>query len=361
MDSFYKLFIKSYFNELKKKRKSYRSIFRADLNRIEKVILCYEWVLEFITSKISKDRVVNFFLYKNNFFLNNIEAFEETFDLLEDERSKKLYIQYVVFKTINSNRFKLNLEFENISKQIKRIEGLQISSNEGYSSNIGYLHLYNLKNLGYDITIINNPIGILIDFVFEQYAYEKLVSVKKDDVVIDCGGATGDTALYFSSKGASKILIVEFIKSNIELIKKQFQNNKKYNDLIEIIEKPLWDKSGVDLSYLEKGSATRVAFNNDYPKKIQSGCIDEIAVDIEVDFIKMDIEGAELPALRGAAKTIKTNKPKLAICVYHKENDLIEIPKYIQSLNKDYKFFFDYYTDIGWEAVLFAIDKKDLI
>ena len=76
----------------------------------------------------------------------------------------------------------------------------------------------------------------------------------------------------------------------------------------------------------------------------------------KVDFIKMDIEGAEVPALNGAINTIKKYKPKLAICAYHKRDDLITITNLILKINPKYKLYFDYYTDIGWEAVLYAID-----
>ncbi|GBR76374.1 hypothetical protein NO2_0935 [Candidatus Termititenax persephonae] len=53
--------------------------------------------------------------------------------------------------------------------------------------------------------------------------------------------------------------------------------------------------------------------------------------------LKMDIEGSELEALTGAAETIKRYRPELAICVYHRGNDLVEVPRYIKSLNPNYK------------------------
>lgn len=54
--------------------------------------------------------------------------------------------------------------------------------------------------------------------------------------------------------------------------------------------------------------------------------------------LKMDIEGAELTALSGAAEFIKTYKPHLALCLYHKANDIYKIPQYIKSLAPEYEF-----------------------
>ena len=116
----------------------------------------------------------------------------------------------------------------------------------------------------------------------------------------------------------------------------------------------------IKLSYLDNGNASRVGDEGKYPNTVSTTSIDETVDKAgihKVDFIKMDIEGAELSALMGAKNTIKKFKPNLAICVYHKKDDLIEIPKYIKSINPGYDLYFNYYTDIGWEAVIYAVNR----
>lgn len=71
-------------------------------------------------------------------------------------------------------------------------------------------------------------------------------------------------------------------------------------------------------------------------------------------FIKMDIEGAELEALEGAKTTIVKNKPKLAICLYHKPDDLWKIPLYLKDLVPEYKFYIRHHGKVRWETVLYA-------
>ena len=83
--------------------------------------------------------------------------------------------------------------------------------------------------------------------------------------------------------------------------------------------------------------------------------LDDILNGEKVTFIKMDIEGAELNALRGAEQTIAKHRPKLAISAYHKPEDIYAIPSYILSLNSDYKFYLRHYN-LGFpDTVLYAI------
>lgn len=74
-----------------------------------------------------------------------------------------------------------------------------------------------------------------------------------------------------------------------------------------------------------------------------------------ISFIKMDLEGWEMNALRGAEATIRNNKPKLAIAVYHAAKDFREIPQYLLSINPEYKIYLRHYTQ-GWsETVMYFL------
>lgn len=87
---------------------------------------------------------------------------------------------------------------------------------------------------------------------------------------------------------------------------------------------------------------------------IETISIDELLDGSEASYIKMDIEGAEYEALLGASKTIEKFRPKLAISIYHKEDDLWKLPYYLMKNYPFYRFYIRHYTDITTETVLYA-------
>ena len=89
--------------------------------------------------------------------------------------------------------------------------------------------------------------------------------------------------------------------------------------------------------------------------KVQVVTLDDYVYDEKPTFIKMDIEGAEMEALIGARRIIQTYKPKLAVCLYHKPQDLFEIPIYIKSLNEDYRLYIRQYANSRYETVCYAL------
>lgn len=91
--------------------------------------------------------------------------------------------------------------------------------------------------------------------------------------------------------------------------------------------------------------------------KVPAVKLDDVLKQKCVDFIKMDIEGAEIAALRGATRIISEQTPDLAICVYHKVTDLWEIPLLLKEMCEDYKFYLRTYNPGAGETVLYATTK----
>lgn len=90
-------------------------------------------------------------------------------------------------------------------------------------------------------------------------------------------------------------------------------------------------------------------------------CIDTVALDdfaaqigSRIDFIKLDVEGAELAALRGAAGVITKYRPKLQVCLYHKALDCVELPLYLMGLVQGYRFYVGHHGSAETDSVLYA-------
>ena len=119
-----------------------------------------------------------------------------------------------------------------------------------------------------------------------------------------------------------------------------------------VIRKGLWDKEDVLCFKAYSNGSSRLEKKGEI--KIPVGSLDDMIRDERVTFIKMDIEGSELEALKGAKNTIRNHHPRLAICIYHKPIDVIEIPAYILELVPEYKFYVRHYDSSLEETVLYA-------
>jgi len=161
-----------------------------------------------------------------------------------------------------------------------------------------------------------------------------------------------------------KVYTFEFTPDNLEVLQRNFDLNPELSKTIEVVPKALWEKSGEVIRYYADGPATSVALRGQSERdvlNVSTVTIDDMVKEKKmprVDFIKMDIEGAELGALKGAEETLRTFKPKLAIAIYHKDRDMIEIPTYLDELGLGYEFFLDHFTIYGAETVLFATPKS---
>lgn len=103
----------------------------------------------------------------------------------------------------------------------------------------------------------------------------------------------------------------------------------------------------MNIAYKENKDMTEV--------EIPVCALDDVCNDRDITFIKMDIEGSERQALLGSRKTIERCKPKLAISIYHKSEDIWELPDLILQMNRDYTFYLRHYSLASEDTVLYAI------
>ncbi len=191
------------------------------------------------------------------------------------------------------------------------------------------------------------------------WQYFDMFSPEKDEVFINAGAFQGETDLDFvrwTNGKYKKIFAFEPMLSNVEICKKHYAESGVEN--IELFNKATWSEAG-QISFGEGTNQGKIDVNG--KNIVETIRIDDVIAryDAKVTFIKMDIEGAELETLQGTRETIRKDKPRMAICIYHKPEDLYEIIGYILSLVPEYRFKIRQYTSMNWETVLYAaVDKE---
>lgn len=173
-----------------------------------------------------------------------------------------------------------------------------------------------------------------------------------DEIYIDAGTFDGGTVLDFCdwTKGRyQKVYAFEPIKDMCKIISEKVEKAGIKN--IQIVNRAVWKREEI-LNFSENGSGSGV--NSDGDTLVQGVDIDSVINQEKVTFIKMDVEGSELEALKGAEKTIRINKPRLAICIYHKRIDMLEIATYLLKVVPEYNFYIRQYWSNMWETVLYA-------
>jgi FkbM family methyltransferase len=194
-----------------------------------------------------------------------------------------------------------------------------------------------------------------------------IIHLNDNEVFIDAGAFTGDSTLEFIKACSSNNLTYRRILC-FEPDRKIFEELKENTARFERISlKPLglWSHSTTIRfagSDIQRPGSTRIISENENTTIDVSGIteistisIDETFHDDLITLIKMDVEGAEIAALRGATNTIKKCRPKLIISAYHKRNDLFEIPLLINGMVPDYKFYYRHFSNNFGETTLFAI------
>ncbi len=308
-----------------------------------------------IKKLIRKKRIKKKF---NQFY--DVKRLIESYNMFSDEYSKNMFLNVALYRISGQILLRFPIFYSKHFSQFDKYDKMLIDKEEIVLWN-DRMHLkkYNLSNMGYDLNLWYTPEGISINYDLEQYRYLNIVKADMSDNVIDCGACYGDTALYFASKSNDgEVYAFEFVPDNIEIFEKNMELNPKYKNKIHLHKYAVSDTSGDNLYFDSNGPATSCSeYSNQDNTIVNTITIDDFAKQNniqKVDFIKMDIEGFEAQALKGAINTIRRFKPKLAICAYHKNEDLVVLPHLIKSILPEYNLYLDHYTISRTETVIYA-------
>ncbi len=285
------------------------------------------------------------------------KQFPMAYGLLTDRQSKETFVAAIAARMFWHILQMPIVNSADLLPSVSKIMESKVNSKAEYDGN----PLFDLKELGYDIRLYSDPGTIHLDYVLQQYCYRNSVSSispEPRDYVIDGGASTGDVSLFFSYfvGDSGRVFSFEFTPKNTAIFTKNMDLNPLLKQRITLETKALWSSTGNELRYDEAGAATAVSSDTG-TSVVTTTTIDhfvsENAID-KVDMIKLDVEGAEVAALEGAAETIRKFKPKLAVCLYHDNAHFAQIPLLVKGLNPNYKLYVRHLTSNLGETVLYA-------
>ncbi len=200
-----------------------------------------------------------------------------------------------------------------------------------------YRHLKLCVNL-YDPPVFNYKHGLI-------FLPKKTLKLLNNKDFIDCGAYIGDSALIFETYfNPRKIYAFEpDIESYTYML-----DAIKLNDLKKVVPIKMGVGANEDkVNFLPMQSISKIISDNS-ERKIEVTTIDKYVFDrnLDVGLIKMDIEGFELNALKGAERTINEFKPVLSISIYHNAEQFINVIKFVQELSLDYKIIIRHLSDL---------------
>jgi FkbM family methyltransferase len=315
---------------------------------------------------VLKNKIKNLIKYTpgQEWFNSKSELLFNTRLILEDEYSRLQFDLYILLKVLGPNRYFFPRsyfeEFISILSQEEFNYDLP-KDNSGFPLKKYIIRINDKSKANPELNIITYDAAIILTNKWRQYF------IKRDnlnmipsigDIVFDCGSCIGDTGLLFAacvgSSGA--VHLFDPVPLHNRYCQLQADINPLLKNSIHINQQALGDieeqNSGVieDVTKITAGGCT---INNFNVTTIDNYCIKHNIQ--KANYIKMDIEGAEISALLGASTIIGNSKPKLAISAYHKQEDLWEIPLLMKKLNPEYKIYFEQHLPIYWEACFYAI------
>ncbi|HYD40128.1 MAG TPA: FkbM family methyltransferase [Anaeromyxobacter sp.] len=300
--------------------------------------------------------------------LERVAAFELAFQALADDTSRTLMLELSAFRALGDGRVQLPFDADGMLAFMRRAEAECLRERDLYpaatatgASIFGRCTVdrWDTAPLGLPLDVLTSVEQLAGFAHLREYELDRdgvRVGPRPGDVVIDGGACYGDTALWLAHRTgpAGRVFAFEFMPAHVEIFRRNMALNPALAGQVELITRALHRRSGLQLSFVDSGPGSRLEAG---AGPVTTVTIDDLVRERgleRVDFIKLDIEGAELDALAGAEQTIRRHRPRLAICAYHKPEDLGVLPAWLHGLGLGYELRLAHFSPIGWDTVLFA-------
>lgn len=226
----------------------------------------------------------------------------------------------------------------------EKIQAVYDSLADNYSRKV-YANIINFKisgNIAY-LSEVTTP---------KEEIYRKIVKPTQNEVYVDLGAYNGDTIkelLEFTRGCYNSIYALEPDKKNFKKLNKFIDGMNRvfaYNAAAWCVdgELPFAAKAG-------RQSAITASSEN----MVEARSVDGILGKKAATIIKMDVEGFEREAIWGASRNISHYAPKMMVSLYHRNEDIFELPLLIKALNPRYKLYIRHQLYIpAWETNLYA-------
>jgi len=170
------------------------------------------------------------------------------------------------------------------------------------------------------------------------------IGVHEGDIVLDCGASVGVFTRRALDAGADLVVAIEPAPLNLECLRRNFADEIEKGSVI-VYPKGVWDQEDTLTLHIDPERAAAASFLHDEDgwqevENVPLTTIDLLADELglpRVDFIKMDIEGSEPRAIRGARRTIARYQPRMAISTYHVADHPVIVPATVFSVGPDYR------------------------
>lgn len=271
------------------------------------VVLCFASRLDDVISKISEINkehtvyapdvpVAGGGLFSREFIAENEDKFDFVYEHLADEESKRVYLDILSFKI---------------------------------SGKIEYL---------------------LNSFVDKSKVYSDILKLTDNESIVDLGAYDGDTIREFMLATNGKYKNITALEPDAKNYKKLVKNTEGMDNLT-LLNMGAWNEKDTLIFSTKAGRNSKLSAEG-----VSVEVTDIDSLHLSPSFIKMDIEGSELKALSGMEQTVKTYRPKLYVCAYHRNEDLFALPIKILELDDSYKIYFRHSQYIpAWESNFYCV------